>query len=334
MLVSKLASAGFIEGDLFISSSVTDEVRIYASDTLAFKSSFTDPSFAIPGFPSYARGPNGLAFNSAGNLVVAAFEQFVEFSSPGIAVATYPKLSVEANETLIFDRNGNLYTTTSTGGSDQLNQYRESDYAFVQTISLPPGSGELTGITFDSEDRLYVASQSDAKVYVLQASSDFSTFTFSHSIDSAQSARLEGIQINQNGELIVAAGDIGRYDRLTGVPLGIFDVVPDTNAFPVPLTVDNLGNIFTADFENGIGTLPADLIRFNADGTTWVTVNDPDLFGPFGLAIAGTALPGGPGPTPGPMPVPGTLWLSALTLFALASVTRRNRIHQCSKQVL
>jgi hypothetical protein len=46
-------------------------------------------------------------------------------------------------------------------------------------------------------------------------------------------------------------GNITRYDPNTGQVLGTFDVQPDTNSFPVPVTVDNLDRIYVADFEIG-----------------------------------------------------------------------------------
>ena len=102
----------------------------------------------------------------------------------------------------------------------------------------------------------------------------------------------EGLQIAPNGEVLAAAGDIIRYDYESGQKLGMFDAPNDM--FPVPLTVDNSGRIYTSDYENGSGTAPADIFRFTPDGAEYITINDPDLFGPFGLAISGTILPGEP----------------------------------------
>jgi hypothetical protein len=78
----------------------------------------------------------------------------------------------------------------------------------------------------------------------------------------------------------------------TQTKLGSFDDPKD--AFPVPLRVDNAGNIYTADYENGQGTLPADIFKFSPNGQPIASVNDPGLFGPFGLVISGTVLAGDP----------------------------------------
>ncbi len=278
-------------GEAFISSSRTDEIRVYDAETLTFLQSFTHPKFSEVDSPSYTYGPNGMAFNDRRNLVVAAYGAFVEFSSYGVEYAVYPKEVSEATENIAFDNKGNLYTTTATGGSDKLNQYRAIDYKYQMTIDLPAGAGQLTGITFDYYYRLFLASQSDNKIHVFEFDSDFTTFKWIKALDgTGNPASFEGIRIAPNGEVLAAAGDIVRYDYWTGVKLGSFDAPDDY--FPVPLTVDNWGRIYTSDYENGSGTLPADIYRFSSDGADVLSANDPGLFGPFGLAISGTVLPG------------------------------------------
>ncbi|MCP4871365.1 MAG: hypothetical protein GY898_21860 [Proteobacteria bacterium] len=284
--------SNFTPDQMFLSSSRTDEVRVYETSDLAFVQSFTHALFSDVNNTLFTYGPNGVAFNERGNLVVAAYSAFVEFSDYGVEYATYPKVTDEATENLLFDRLGNLYTTTATGGSDLLNQYRAVDYAFEQTIMLPAGAGQFTGITFDDGNRLYVASQSDDTIHVAEADATFSTFTWVDTISGGNPRPLEGLQFNGNGDLIVAAGDMAVYDVSTGLRTNSFDSPDD--AWPVPVRVDNEGAIYTADYENGTGTAPADIFKFAPDGSSWITRNDPDLFGPFGGAISGTVLAGDP----------------------------------------
>ena len=274
----------FEPGQLFLASSVTRTIRVYDAATLAFVQSFTHPLFNEAPF-----NPRGMAFNERGNLVVATFTTFIEFSDYGVVDKTYPKKDAEATENVIFDALGNLYTTTATGGTDRLNQYLAKDYSFVQTIKGPPGAGQYTGITFDDQRRLYLASQSDNKIHVAQADDGFSTFQWIQTLPAPGPAvRLEGLVFNSTGELIVAQADLLRYDVAAVKVAGSFDV--PQNVWPVPVSVDNTGRIYTADFEDGVGSKSADIVRFDPDGTNPLTINDPNLFGPFGLAISGTVL--------------------------------------------
>lgn len=285
--------SNFEPGQIFLSSSRTDEIRVFDGNSLAFIQAFTHPAFSEVPNDLFTYGPNGASFNARGNLVVAAYTQFVEFSDYGVEHKTYPKVGDEANENIIFDSRGNLYTTTSTGGTDKLNQYRASDYAFEQSIMLPPGAGQFTGITFDGYGRLFVASQSDNVIHVSDFNADFVKFTWLKTLAGAGNvAGFEGLQFNANGELVAAAGDLVRYDVMGGVKLGTFDAPND--AFPVPLRVDNEGNIYTSDYENGSGTASADIFKFAPDGQLLGMNNDPGLLGPFGLAISGTVLVGDP----------------------------------------
>lgn len=294
IVLEDLFKTNFEPGQIFLCSSRTDEVRVYDGNSLAFLEAFTHPVFSEVNSTLYTYGPNGAAFNERGNLVVAGYTAFVEFSDYGTEYMTYPKVAAEATENLIFDALGNLYTTTATGGSDKLNQYAAEDYAFVQQIPLPPGAGQLTGITFDGDGRLFLASQTDNTIHVSSDENNgFTEFTWTSKLSGAGNpGNFEGLQFNANGELVAAAGDLIRYDVDTTLKLGTFDGPDD--AFPVPLRVDNEGNIYTSDYENGSGSVPADIFKFTPAGEFLLKANDPGLYGPFGLAISGTVLAGDP----------------------------------------
>lgn len=293
IVLEDLYVSNFEPGQIFLASSRTDEIRVFDGNTLGFLQAFTHPAFSEVPNDLYTYGPNGTAFNERGNLVVAAYTKFVEFSDYGVEYKTYPKAASEANENIIFDALGNLYTTTATGGTDKLNQYRALDYAFEQTITLPPGAGQLTGITFDGYGRLYVASQSDNTIHVSDFNVEFVEFKWVKTLPGAGNLKgFEGLQFNATGELVAAAGDLVRYNVMAGTKLGTFDGPNDE--FPVPLRVDNEGNIYTSDYENGSGTAPADIFKFSPEGLLLVSKNDAGLLGPFGLAISGTVLAGDP----------------------------------------
>jgi len=293
IVLEDLYVSNFTPGQIFLASSRTDEIRVLDGNSLTFLQAFTHPAFSEVPNDLFTYGPNGTAFNERGNLVVAAYTKFVEFSDYGVEYKTYPKVASEANENIIFDALGNLYTTTATGGTDKLNQYRALDYAFEQTITLPPGAGQLTGITFDGYGRLYVASQTDNTIHVSDFNFEFLAFKWVKTLPGAGNVKgFEGLQFNATGELVAAAGDLVRYDVMAGTKLGTFDGPNDE--FPVPLRVDNEGNIYTSDYENGTGSVPADVFKFSPEGLLLVSKNNPGLLGPFGLAISGTVLAGDP----------------------------------------
>lgn len=285
--------SNFEPGQIFLASSRTDEIRVHDAETLALLQTWTHPAFSKVNSTLFTYGPNGTAFNERGNLVVAAYAEFVEFSDYGVEYMVYPKMAAEATENIIFDALGNLYTTTATGGTDKLNQYSAKGYVFKQTIALPPGAGQLTGITFDGSGRLYLASQTGNAIHVTDANVEFETFAWVKKLSGVGNpGNFEGLQFNATGELVAAAGDLIRYNVETTAKIGTFDAPNDL--FPVPLRVDNNGNIYTADYENGQGTAPADIFKFNSAGELVAQINDPGLFGPFGLAISGTVLAGDP----------------------------------------
>ena len=278
----------FTPGQIFLASSVTKEIRVYDALTLKFLQKFSHPLFAETVY-----NPRGMAFNERANLVVATYTTFIEFSDYGVVYKTYPKKDPEATENVIFDALGNLYTTTATGGTDHLNQYAALDYSFAQTIKGPVGAGQYTGITFDDKHRLYLASQSDNKIHVAEADAEFKAFMWTKALPGQGPAvRLEGIVFNRTGELLVAQADLLRYDLVQDKVVGTFDVPQDV--WPVPVSVDNDGNIYTADFEDGNGSKSADIVRFDPQGQNPLTINDPQLQGPFGLAISGTVLASDP----------------------------------------
>src|SRR4029079_14530219 len=122
-------------------------------------SHWTHPKLGtVQAFPGrdFSLGPAGMAFDASGYLVVATHDDFCVFSAPNQLFACHPKFMAEPTENVIFDTDGNLYTTTSTGGTNGVRVY-DSKYNYIASHSLPEGS--LTGVTCDPEGHLYIASQ-------------------------------------------------------------------------------------------------------------------------------------------------------------------------------
>ena len=80
------------------------------------------------------------------------------------------------------------------------------------------------------------------------------------------------------------------WDRDTGDVLGFLD--PGGLVFPTSLGVSNSGEIFVSDFKFNRGTRSAHLAKYDPETGEPLIVATPDLFGPFGVAISATSLPG------------------------------------------
>ena len=61
----------------------------------------------------------------------------------------------------------------------------------------------------------------------------------------------------------------------------------------VPVTIDTAENIYTADYENGSGTAPADLFVFDPTGKIIAQHKASPVYGPFGMVVAGAVFGSG-----------------------------------------
>jgi len=245
-------------------------------------SSWSHPSFDA------VEGPAGMVFDASGFLVVAAYDEFCVFSAPDQAAQCHPKIVPQRTENIIFDIFDNLYTTTSTGGTDEIHKY-DGGYTHLATFDLP--TGQLTGITCDPQGDLFVASQTGAVSTIYKV--DGNALTVLDQFTVAGNA--EGLQFAPDGNLLVAlAAGVGIARITPSSPSALVDTISNPGLFwPVPLTIDGAGNRYTGDFEDGTGSALADLFVFDPNGNVVVSREPSELRGPFGLVVAGTALPCG-----------------------------------------
>jgi sugar lactone lactonase YvrE len=283
------ALPAFTKGHVFIAGSRNAEVFEFDSK-LELVDRWTHPKFGqvlpAPG-QSLQLGPAGMAFDSAGQLVVATLTDFCVFSEPGVALACYPKVKEQPTENVIFDSEGHLYTTTSTGGTNEVHKYDDT-YQHLETFSAP--TGELTGITCDLESNLYVASQTGSCLYKF----DRTTLDVLDTIPVSGS--VEGLQFSGTNAIYVAAHQgVPSIQRVQAqAPGNVLSTIALPNfAFPVPITTDSNGNIYVADYENGSGTAPADIYAVSPVGDIVASRLASEVYGPFGIVVAGVKLPCG-----------------------------------------
>lgn len=279
----------FAKGHVFIAGSRNAEV-FELDDKLALVTRWTHPSFGAvlpaPG-QDLALGPAGMAFDASGNLVVAGVEKFCVFSAPNVLVACHPKVKKQATENVIFDIDGNIYSTTSTGGTNEIHKYAP-DYTFVKTFSMP--TGNLTGVTCDPKGNLFIGSQlggGKSAIYHVDKTTLATLATI------PVTGTVEGLQY-VDGDNIWAALQ-GTVARVPATPpyAAVLTTSDPGLLFAVPITIDEAGNVYTADYENGSGTAPADLYVFGPDGKLKASRKASEVYGPFGIVIGGTRLPCG-----------------------------------------
>lgn len=282
-------TSNFTKGHVFIAGSRNAEV-FELDDKLALVTRWTDPSFGTvlpPPGQELSIGPAGMAFDASGNLVVATYESFCVFSAPNVRVACHPKVKKQATENVIFDIEGNIYSTTATGGTNEIHKYAP-DYTFVKTFSMP--TDNLTGVTCDPKGNLFIGSQlsgGKSAIYYVDKVTLMPLATLS--VDGV----VEGLQY-VGGDSLWAALQ-GTIARIPAAPPAVATVTGSdpSLAFAVPITIDEAGNVYTADYENGSGTAPADIYVFGPDGKLKTSRKATEVYGPFGIVIGGTRLPCG-----------------------------------------
>ncbi|MBI4703507.1 MAG: hypothetical protein HY744_20545 [Deltaproteobacteria bacterium] len=281
----------FALGHVFVAGSRNAQVFEFDA-TLNPIAQFTHASFGqvlpAPGQP-YSEGPAGMAFDASGYLVVAAKNEFCVFSGTNEPLACHPKYAPEPTENVIFDLDGNLYTTTATGGTDQVRKY-DAAYQYVTAFTMP--TGQLTGVTCDPNGNLYVASQlggGASRIYKV----DKASFAVLDTIEIT--GMIEGLQFAQDGNILVGLDDaMGVLRVQPHSPTVVVDTITHPNlVWAVPLTTDDADNVYTADYENGSGTAPADLFVFDPTGNLIASRLPSEVYGPFGVVVAGAVLPCG-----------------------------------------
>ena len=154
-------------------------------------------------------------------------------------------------------------------------------------------TGNLTGVTCDTNGDVFFASQlggGQSVIYKVDGSD------MSNVLDTIDiTGTIEGLQLAADGNILVALGAGAGVLRVQpSSPTVVVDSFTHASLYwAVPLTIDNAGNIYTADYENGSGSAQADLFVFDPTGTPVTTLLPSAIYGPFGMVVAGAVLPCG-----------------------------------------
>jgi len=183
-------------------------------------------------FASGLDGPEGLAFDSAGNLFTASFLGNIYKFTPGGARSTFAS-GLNDPMGLAFDSAGNLFVADSNSG----NIYKFTPDGGRTTFAS--GLNGPAGLAFDSMGNLFVADQGSGNIFKFTPDGGRSTFAsglgspFDLAFDSA-------------GSLFVTdwGGSGGHISKFT--PDGTRSTFAE-GGFPEGLAFDNAGNLFVVD---------------------------------------------------------------------------------------
>ncbi|OWK39899.1 IPT/TIG domain-containing protein [Fimbriiglobus ruber] len=269
------------------------------------------PSPTVTTFASGFTGPEGVAFDAAGNLYVAdTFADTVDKVTPGGVVSTFAS-GITAPEALAFNAAGNLYVTgdgvLSVGAVYQVTPGGViSTFAsgFAESAGNPP-----RGLAFDAAGNLYVADTFAGRVDKVTPGGVVSTFA-SGFPDPA------GLAFDAAGNLYVADGTANRVDKVT--PNGVVSTFTSGVNSPYGLAIDAGGDLYVTAYDPGStgadlvdkvtpggvvstfasGFLNAAALAFDASGNLYAadsaagTINQIGTAVPIPFTLGGTAVAG------------------------------------------
>jgi sugar lactone lactonase YvrE len=241
-----------------------------------------DPGGNLVGAPLTAgvSDPQGLAFDSSGNLYVANYygTTVSEYNSSGTLVnAAFASTGI-GSEGLAFDSRGNLYVANITGTVSEFNSSGTLvNPTFISRPNGPPFFAIIHGLTFDSSGNLYVAymhgpiAKFDSNGNLINASFATSSEPFDLAFDKSGNLYVSNFhsgigygsvsEFDANGNLINASFVSG-LDGATGV------------AF------DSSGNLFVLNYWYNTA-----ISEFDSSGHLINIISDPNLVLPTFIAI-------------------------------------------------
>jgi len=226
--------------------------------------------FALSGqdlgiFASALNGPDGLAFDRAGNLYVANVfgNNITEFSPTGQDLGIFASLGLNQPLFLTFDSQGNLFVSNNADNSiHKLSPSGQDLGVFVSLL----GVGCPTGLAFSRSGNLLVADGCDSVIREYSPTGeDLGIFA------SAGLSNPGDFAVDAVGNVFVSNSDDGGEFRNTihkfspnGQDLGIFASTGLRS--PAGLAFDPLGNLLVANNEQTLGRADYSIRKFSPTG--------------------------------------------------------------------
>lgn len=244
-------------------------------------------------FASGLHGPEGLAFNSSGDLYVSntGNNTVSEFDSSGNLINTFT--SYGAGD-LTLDSSGNVYLTAGSG----VDEY--SAGGTLLNASFVSGLHDAAGLAFGSGGNLYVSDNSTFTVSEYDPVGNVINASFVSGLNGAW-----GLAFDHSGNLYVVepgGGAVGKYDSSGNLITANF-----VSGFGLPAGVafNYSGDLYVADYLNNR------VFEYNASGNLIHTISGASLNEPVFIAVQ-------------PVPEPVTWALLATGTIAFRGWRRRS----------
>jgi DNA-binding beta-propeller fold protein YncE len=223
-------------GDILYVTYETNKVQKFTSNGVG-------SLFANTGFQTQ---PEGLAFDSAGNLYVANLDSSADTIgkfTPGGVGSVFASTSTGVNRPvgLAFDSAGNLYAANAGNTTiERFNITTGVGSVFASTMGGP------TALAFDSAGNLYVATQSNSIIQKFTPDGVGSVFATVNTVANS----LAGLAIDGAGNLYVSDAHANKIDKFN-IKTGVASVFSSTGLNqPIGLAFDSAGNLYAANQGN------------------------------------------------------------------------------------
>jgi hypothetical protein len=219
-------------------------------------------------FASGLVNPEGMAFDSAGNMYVANYSNnTVSKVTPAGVVSTFAT-GFSGPDGVAFDAAGNLYVSNGTAGTVSKVTPGGTVSLFASGFSLP------NGLAFDAAGNLYVANTSSSNGTVSKVTPGGTVSTFASGFANAMA-----LAFDATGNLYVSDHGTNTVSRVTSA--GVVTTFASGFSSPDALTFDPAGNLYVANPSGTVSVVtPAGLVSTFASGFN----------SPFGLAYGGGKL--------------------------------------------
>ncbi len=235
-----------------------------SAGTFSIPVTISDTPPTVSTFASGFSGPDGVAFDSAGNLYVANVSAgTISKLTPAGAVSTFAS-GILNPSALAFDGAGNLFVASDVG-TGAVSEVTPA--GVVSTFAT--GFSDPAALAFDDAGNLYVANYGNSTVSKVNAARDVTLF-------AAGFHQPEGLAFDAAGNLYVANTGNNTVSEVTpaGVVVNTFSGFDD----PVGLAFDSAGSLYVTNRGNDTVSevTPAGVVSSFASG----------LNGPYRVAFA------------------------------------------------